>query len=117
MLTSLEPYGFVLLCLAAYRVTRFLVKDSLLGFGPDSGSRTSVRVDAFAYDDEGQDRSWLRGKIGDLLTCTYCLGFWVSLAALCGWLRLAPWELGVEGVVVVFAIAGVQGFLNSRMNA
>lgn len=114
---TLEPMVLIVLALAAYRITRFFVSDSLIGFGPDSGSRMSMRVDRFAYDSEGIDRSWLRGKVGDLLTCSYCLGFWVSLAVVCAWTRVVPWDLGVQGVVYVFAVAGAQGYLNSRMNA
>ncbi len=114
---SLEPLGFIIICLAAYRVTRFLVHDSLIGFGEDSGSRMSLRVDHFAYDNNGEDRNWLRGKIGDLLTCTWCLGFHVSWLATCAWLTLAPWELGIRGWAIAWAAAGAQGFLNTRMNA
>jgi hypothetical protein len=114
---TLEPLEFVLLVLASYRITRFFVSDSLMGFGPDSGSQVSAWVDRFAYTEDGVDRSFLRGKLGDLLTCTWCLGFWVSLAALCAWGQVAPWELGTEGVLTAFAVAGGQGFMNSRMNA
>lgn len=113
----LEPIELVVLALAAYRITRFFVKDSLMGFGPDSGSAMSVRVDHFAYDSDGNDRSWVRGKIGDLLTCTWCLGFWVSLAVVCAWTQTVPWELGTEGVLTAFGVAGAQGYLNTRMNA
>lgn len=113
----LEPIELVVLALAAYRITRFFVKDSLIGFGPDSGSAMSVRVDRFAYDSDGNDRSWLRGKIGDLLTCTWCLGFWVSAAVVCAWTQTVPWELGIKGVLTVFGVAGAQGYLGTRMNA
>lgn len=113
----IEALEFVILVLAAYRITRFFVKDSLIGMAPDSGTPMSVRVDRFAYFDNGEDRTWLRGKIGDLLTCTWCTGWWVSLAVTALWLELAPWLLGVHGWVLVFAVAGAQGFINSRMNA
>lgn len=114
---KVEALEFVVVVLAAYRITRFLVKDSLIGFGPDSASRISVRLDRFAYDSEGNGRSWWREYVGDLLTCTWCLGFWVSLAVACTWLRLMPWELGIEGWGVAWGVAGAQGYLNTRMNA
>lgn len=114
---TLDLLTLAILALASYRITRFLVLDSLMGFGPDSGSGLSVRIDRFAYDEDGSDRSWWRGKVGDLLTCTWCLGFWVSLAVLCAWTTTVPWELGTEGVLTAFAVAGAQGYMNSRMNA
>jgi hypothetical protein len=112
-----NPMVFVVLVLASYRITRFFVVDSLMGFGPDSGSQMSVRVDRFAYLPDGSDRSWLRGKVGDLLTCTWCFGAHVSWVVLCLWTRVWPWDLGVEGWVTALAVAGGQGFLNSRLNA
>jgi len=116
----LEPFEYLLLVLAAYRITRFFVSDSLIGFAADSGSGTSVAIDRFAYDSEGGDRSWVRGKIGDLLTCSWCLGFWISAACYLAW-SAGTDELGTApGSVVVlsiFAVAGGQGFFSSRMNA
>jgi len=119
---SLELLEFVILSLAAFRITRFLIKDSLLGFGPDSGSRLSVRVDRFAYLKDGTGRSWWREYLGDLLTCTWCLGFWISAGVYFAWLSATVGISGIEvtewpvHVVTVFGIAGVQGYLNTRMN-
>jgi len=122
----------VVLIAASYRVTRFLVEDSLFGFGPSSESRMSVRVDRFAYFDatdsevlsgdrlDGEGRTWVREKIGDLLTCVFCLGFWVSAAVYMAFI-LATGSWGAADPVVhgisVFAVAGGQAFLNSRLNA
>lgn len=123
---------YAILIFAAYRITRFFVEDSLLGFGPNSESRMSVRVDRFAYFDEtdedvqngervdGEGRTWLREKVGDLLTCTYCLGFWISAAVYLSFvLATDSWDLAEPVVhgISVFAVAGGQGFLNSRLNA
>lgn len=104
----LTPYAFILVALVAYRVTRFLVFDSLIGANLESGSSFSKWLDLFAYEPTGGDRSFIRGKIGDLLVCPFCTGFWVSLAVTCGWLWVAPWHLGRIGWLTVFAVAGVQ---------
>lgn len=117
----LEPIEYVVLILAAYRITRFFVRDSLIGFGDDSGSAMSVRIDAFAYDSDGSDRSWIRGKVGDLLTCVWCLGFWISAACYIAFIAatVENWReipLAVN-VISIFAIAGGQGYLSSRINA
>lgn len=127
-----DAITYAILILAAYRITRFLVNDSLFGFGPTSESRMSVRIDRFAYFDQtdeevqegfrldGEGRSWLREKIGDLLTCTWCLGFWVSAAVYLAFVFATDsWDLAEPVVhgISIFAVAGGQGFLNSRLNA
>jgi hypothetical protein len=111
---------YVVVVLAAYRLTRFFVKDSLIGFSPESGSSMSMRLDRFAYAEDGTDRTWLRGKIGDLLTCVWCLGFWISAAVYTtAAVALGTWQdqpLVVNGLIV-FAVAGAQGLLSSRLAA
>lgn len=111
---------YALLVLASYRITRFFVKDSLIGFGPDSGSDVSVRLDRWAYNDDGTDRSFWRGKAGDLLTCVWCLGFWVStIVYVSAALALGEWDSQplVWHGLMCFAVAGGQGFLSSRLAA
>lgn len=107
---------FVLLSAAAFRLTQFFVFDSLIGANLDSGSRFADALDDFAYDTNGNDRTWLRGKIGDLLTCPWCLGFWISAACYLTFViaagRWGDHEL-VAHAIGVFAVAGVQGTLNA----
>ena len=116
----MTPFQYAVVILAAYRLTRFFVKDSLIGFGPDSGSKVSVRLDRWAYNEDGGDRSFLRGKVGDLLTCVWCLGFWISAATYtAASVALGVWSdqpLIWHGVAI-FAVAGGQGFLSSRLAA
>lgn len=109
----------VVLGLASYRLTRLVVLDTLLGTlpatDPENPRGTGWRraVDTFAYDETGRDRSFVRGKIGDLLSCTYCAGWWVTLAVVCAWTQTSPLDLGVQGWLVAFAVAGVQSMLNA----
>lgn len=118
MLTGLPAWlAFIIISVAAYRITRFFTFDSLMGFNLTSDSKISVRVDRFAYDEDGSDRSWWRGKIGDLLGCPFCLGAHISWILVCLWFRVWPWELGVDGWIYAFAVMGVQAFLSSRSNA
>jgi hypothetical protein len=105
------------LILASYRITRFFVRDSLIGFSLESESKMSQRLDAFCYTPEGSNRNWATGFIGDLLTCVWCLGMHVSWILVCIWFRAWPWELGVDGWISAFAVAGGAGFISSRMNA
>lgn len=120
----LGPWPFVVAALAAARLTQFFVFDTLMGAHPDSGSRFSVAVDRFAYWGQipapegyidGDDRSFWRGKIGDLLTCPFCLGFWISAAC---YLAVVVYE-GTWGasplwvhVLSIFAVAGLQALAN-----
>jgi Protein of unknown function (DUF1360) len=85
----LEPWSFFLLALAAFRVTYFLTDDSV-------------------FD---TPRAWISGLhpfFKELVTCFWCLGFWVSAA---WWLC---WYVFPHGTIVaseVWAIATVVGLL------
>lgn len=117
----------VLLGLVSYRITRFFVSDSLIGMGDpdnendqkDPTSPMAVVLDNWAYNDDGSDRSFIRGKIGDLLTCIFCLGFWVSVIVYALFTWSLPWtvEDPQNWVLMAFGISGVQAFIGSRMNA
>lgn len=113
----------LVLAAAAYRLTRVIVLDDLLGEWPDPevpGDRgTFVRkfIDQVLFNDQGAARHPLTDYVGKGYSCTFCVGWWVSLLVVCGWWSVWPVELGVVGWVVVFAVAGVQGYLSSRHNA
>lgn len=108
---------WVILSFAAFRFTQFFVFDSLMGFNPESGSKMSNRLDGFAYNKDGSNRSYVRGKIGDLLTCPWCLGFWLSTATyLLFVISTHSWSSTpiLGHVLGAFAVAGGQGFLNEQ---
>ncbi len=63
----MKPYTFILAALGAYRITRLLTTDTL----PIVAKPRAGLLRRFGSS------SW-----SELLTCTYCLGAWVSLAAL-----------------------------------
>ena len=115
-----QLFLIIVLGLCSYRIARFFVDDKLIGMGPDSGSWLSTKVDKFAYTEDGADRNFLRCKIGDLATCQFCFGFWVSMCSYALWTWSLPWQPGQQFQqwwMMVFAIAGVQAFIGSRMNA
>lgn len=116
---------FVLLAFVSARVTQFLVFDSLMGMNPESGSKLSIVIDRFAYWGEieppedklsGDDRTFWRGKVGDLLTCPFCLGFWISAAIYLSYVSYAeawqPFPLLIH-LAGVFAVAGGQSLINA----
>lgn len=84
----------VLLALAAYRVTRLIVIDSIID---------GLRIKIF---------NWLspKGLVGDklayLISCTWCMGVWVSLFIY--WLYAREFDF-----INVAAVAGLQGMLHA----
>ncbi|WP_406178009.1 DUF1360 domain-containing protein [Streptomyces canus] len=96
-----------LLGVAAYRATQLGVHDSIL-----DGARE--RLAAWqASNLDSQPRAFLI----QLISCVYCLGWWLSGVTLLAYLlatgswNQAPWIVhGIEW----FAIAGVQALLNRR---
>lgn len=85
------------------RIAVFIVNDSMF-----EGTRDRVKTWALKG-------STLRGKLFDLLDCTWCVGVWVSVAVTCVLTGLWPWRLGVDGWAVAGAVAGLQGWLCSHV--
>lgn len=102
-LLELAALGF-----AAYRGTQLLVWDSIL----DGWHK---RVDAWHMDGIRPGRS-NRGRtfLKDLISCTYCTGWWVSVITLAAYYTVTSWS----GVSVLsfglnaFAVAGAQALLS-----
>lgn len=105
--------AFILLGLASYRLTRFILHDSLIGTHMDSGTQLSVTLDSFGYNSDGTDRSFLRGKLTDLITCHYCISFWISCGLLAAWTWSWPWTVSSpqSWIITGFAISGVVALI------
>ena len=107
---------------ASFRITRFIVWSSLIGTACDGqpigngfnhpDTSVGVAISEFAYKPNGQYQGWFRGKLGDLLQCTWCAGFWVSAAVYGAWFQ--PTTIDARAIVSVFGIAAVQSLLNAR---
>jgi hypothetical protein len=87
-----EPLAAVLVALAAFRLTRLIQRDTIL-----DGPRKAV-----------MDRHYA-DRIGELLNCPWCLGFWVSVAVVLA-ATVLPRKLW-EPVVVALAASAVVGLL------
>lgn len=106
----MAPFTFVLVALAAYRLTRFVVADSLLApqrrwlferFPPSQGL-----ANVFGKDHPS--------RLGQLIDCPYCIGFWIS--GLCLWVAdaLGYVHVGVATFLALWwAVAGAQAMLNA----
>lgn len=99
-----SPPELAVLCLAAYRGTQLAVHDTILDV---------PRGWVFRWH-AAKDTSPVRAALITLISCVYCAGFWISGAALFGYLGATggldehPLVLGLEW----FTVAGGQALLN-----
>jgi amino acid permease len=100
--TTADLATVLILGLAAFRVTRLLVVDSLLEPGRSKFHSMLER-----------HSGWIWAKVYDLVSCTWCVGVYVSFAIYAVYL----WDLFVHWTRVdwlsAIAVAGVQGMLHA----
>lgn len=100
---------FAVLAFACYRITRFLIFDSMFG-----GTREKMYVGlANASDGPKRFRAALANKALEGLSCTWCLGVWVTVAVYWLYRSTPPHEWGRHGWIAFAGIAGLQGLLHS----
>lgn len=101
-MTTAQLATVVILGIAAYRVTRFLVIDTLLEPGRSKLHSKLEQRDGLIW-----------AKIYDLISCTWCVGVYVSFAIYAIYL----WNLFVDWTrldwLSAIAVAGVQGMLHA----
>jgi hypothetical protein len=88
--------------LASYKIGRLVAKDEVTTW-----MRAPVTRDEDAQEPE---REGMARALGELVTCPYCIGLWVS-AGLTGALALRPRETRL--VATVFEAQAVADFLNA----
>lgn len=100
----------LLLGLASYRATQLVVHDSI-------GDRLRHRIELWhAVKFESRARSFVR----DLIGCTYCAGWWLSLVTVLVYLTAAgQWGAAPLWVHAIecWAVMGVQALLNRADDA
>jgi hypothetical protein len=88
---DITTINFVILALGAYRLTHLITTDAI--------------ADSF--------RNWIWSKyppmtkIGYLITCNWCTGFWVSLLFVVGFLILPQLTLVVSLILAISAVVGL----------
>lgn len=91
--------------LAAYRATQLVVWDTI-------GDKLRERVELWhARKFESKPRGFVR----DLISCTYCAGWWLSLATVAAYLTAAgQWGAASLWIHAIefWAVAGIQALLN-----
>jgi hypothetical protein len=98
----------VILAIASYRLTRFLVIDTLI-----SNTRNKFHATVINRAQKQGKLKAIWEKLYDLTSCTWCFGFWVSLALYWAYIWTSPVYWGRMDVIAVFAIAGIQGMLHA----
>jgi hypothetical protein len=91
----MEPFTFIVLALAAHRITRFFISDTI--FEP-------VRSKIWSKFPPNT-------RIGYLFTCFWCLGFWVSALTVLSYFLL-PYPTYV--VSLVLSISSIIGLIAAR---
>lgn len=104
--TLISPAVLAVLALATYRGTRLAVHDTIL---------TPAHLRVHAWSTRRPD-SRVRRAVMDLLSCIYCMGWWIGGAFLAVWLLAtggwADAPVVVHGVEW-FAVAGGGALLSS----
>lgn len=96
----------LLLGLAAFRLTRLIVFDKIAEpfrrpfFTEVEEKDSKGHTEIYLVPKENGIRHW----IGELLSCYFCTGFWVSLFLT--FLYFSHWKIG-EFLVILFAVAAV----------
>lgn len=100
---------FVILAFASYRITRFFVFDSLIAH-----SRDKLYVGLANQAHSGpRIKQFLAHKILEGISCTWCLGVYISFATYWLYTWQSPEFWGRTGYLIVAAIAGLQGLLHA----
>ena len=117
----------IVIALAAARITEFVLYDSLIGTHPSSRTKLQASFQRWAFGDDPEEweitplgdykgRSWFREKVYDLLTCHWCAGFWITLAASAIWYHqdIADGDVSWRHGLVVWAAAQIAAKVNSH---
>lgn len=99
----IELFPMLVLAFAAYRITRALIFDSWI---------LATRQRWYNFLLSGAKLKTIREKALELTSCTFCLGFWVSLGLFSAYLASWPWDFSVKEWISVFAVAGAQAMLH-----
>jgi Protein of unknown function (DUF1360) len=101
-------WAFVLIAVASYRVWRLLAEDTIL----DRPRRWALRLGSWQEGDQAPEG--YRAKVGEFVSCPWCMGFWIVLA---WWAAWQVWPHGAVVVAVPFALSAAVAFCNAVIGA
>ncbi|MDQ6422900.1 DUF1360 domain-containing protein [Paenibacillus sp. LHD-117] len=106
---------FVILVLAAFRLTRLIVFDQITSFirKPFMSITVEHKEDGSMVERIELPASGIRSWIGYLLSCYWCSGIWVSLLVVAlYWLVPQSYPL-----LVALAVAGAAALIESKVSS
>lgn len=111
-----SPWVFVLLTLAAYRLTRFVGWD---GITAPVRERITHREEAGSGKDardtsKGRKHRPYRPKVDEFLHCPFCVSWWLCFGGYIAWLA---WPHAVEVLAVPWAASGIAGLISKKLDA
>lgn len=101
-------FPLIILALASYRLTRFLIIDTLI-----AGIRNKFHSALVNQSQKSGKLHKVWEKLYEFTSCTWCFGFWVSLALYWAYTWSSPANWNQNFIISVFAIAGIQGMLHA----
>lgn len=102
-------WAFLLLALAAFRVYRLIAEDTIL----DWPRRRLLRLGNEWMQEGDHVPDEFREKWSLFITCPWCLGFWLSVAAWLAWLWQPRWTLILA---TPFAISAVVALVAKNLD-
>lgn len=106
MILNILP--LLVLAFASYRLTRFLVIDSLV-----EGFRGRFYTFLSNRSQKNGHLHLVWEKLYELSSCTWCAGFWISTILYTVYVWTGPQDFSRFDVINIFAIAGIQGLLHA----
>lgn len=105
----------VVLSFVTWRVTRFVLDDSLFREQRNWLLAKILRVPSrdrsyMSMKAEAEEQSWWRTKLFDLFTCPYCFSVWVAAGAV----ALTDWQTSVPFPVWTWLAASTGALMTRR---
>ncbi|KKE78167.1 DUF1360 domain-containing protein [Oceanobacillus caeni] len=112
---NLSGFEFLLLALATFRLTRLIVFDKITTFlrSPFLEEVEEVEGDGTVVTYIEVKGNGIKKWIGELLSCYWCAGIWCAVLLL---VFYDVWPTVMEFIIIVLAITGAAGFLESVVN-
>jgi hypothetical protein len=101
--------SFVLLSLAAFRLTRLIVYDKITGFirAPFFEREEKIFPDGTVEEVISFKGNGFRRWIGELLSCYWCVGIWVSILLFTGFYFFSTVFLPIIIILAIAAVAAI----------
>lgn len=113
---EITVFNFCLISLAVFRLTRLIVFDKITAF-----LRSPFMMDYEVTNDDGEIETYLiprehgiRGWIGELISCYWCTGIWVTL---CLFFIQQAYPIVGNPLIIILAIAGVAALIEAVLHA